>query len=152
MFIEETLYAEIVKSMPIPCVDLVVVDQAGRILLLKRKNEPASSQWWFPGGRVLFNELRSEAARRKLKEECGLSQCDAFEELATFDWFFSFGEGQRIHSITTLFKVVVDSRGVIALDEQSHEARWDTMQNWVQTGLDPMMLEGLATLGAEALT
>ena len=152
MFVEETLYAEIVKSMPIPCVDFVVVDQAGRILLLKRKNESVSNQWWFPGGHVPFNELRSEAARRKLKKECGLSQRDAFEELATFDWFFSFGEGQGIHSITTLFKVVVDSRGVIGLDEQSHEARWDTMQNWVQTGLDPMMLEVLATLGAKALT
>lgn len=146
MFIEEILYAEIVKSMPIPCVDLVVVDQADRILLLKRKNEPASNQWWFPGGRVLVNELRSEAARRKLKEECGLSQCDAFEELATFDWLFSFGEGQRIHSITTLFKVVVDSRNVIALDEQSHEARWDTLQNWVHTSLDPMILKGFSTV------
>jgi hypothetical protein len=66
--------------------------------------------------------------------------------LATFDWLFSFGEGQRIHSITTLFKVVVDSRDVIALDEQSHEARWDTLQNWVHTSLDPMILKGFSTV------
>lgn len=152
MFIEETLYAEIVQSMPIPCVDLAVMDNAGKILLLKRKNEPALNQWWFPGGRVLFNELRSDAAMRKLREECGLSQSYVFEELKTFDWFFGFGEGQRIHSITTLFKVVVDSRVAIVLDEQSHEARWDSLKNWVQTGLDPMMLEGFAALGAKELT
>ena len=146
MFIEETLYSEIVKSMPIPCVDLVVMDQAGRILLLKRKNEPASNQWWFPGGRVLFNELRSEAARRKLKEECGFPKCDALEELATFDWFFSFGEGQKIHSITTLFKVVVDSSGAIALDEQSYEARWDSPGNWMQNGIDSMIQKGISKI------
>ena len=144
MFIEETVYAEIVKSMPIPCVDLVVMDKACRILLLKRKNEPASNQWWFPGGRVHFGELRSEAARRKLKEECGLIQYEALNELKTIDWFYSFGNGHRVHSITTLFKVIVDSRELVSLDEQSHEARWDYSQNWVQTALDPMVLEGIS--------
>jgi hypothetical protein len=33
MFIEENLYAEIFESIPIPYVDIIVVDQAGRILL-----------------------------------------------------------------------------------------------------------------------
>jgi len=152
MFIHEDLYAQILQSMPIPCVDLVVTDHAGRILLLRRRNEPMAGQWWFPGGRVLFGERRSQAAKRKLKEECGLSQGDAFEELGTFDWFFSFGEGQRVHSVTTLFKVIVDSMNDITLDQQSYEARWDYPRNWLRTGLDPMMLEGIAALGTDTLT
>lgn len=148
MFIRESLYVEIVKSMPIPCVDLAVMDNTEKILLLKRKNQPASNQWWFPGGRVLFYESRSDAAIRKLREECGITQSYVFEELNTFDWFFDFGEGKRIHSITTLFKVIVDSRIAIVLDEQSHEARWDFVGNWVQTDLDPKILEGFAALSS----
>jgi ADP-ribose pyrophosphatase YjhB (NUDIX family) len=146
MFIEGILYAQILRSMPIPCVDLVVMDQRERILLLRRKNEPALNQWWFPGGRVLFNELRYDAAKRKLKEECGIVHSGALNELKTFDWFFSSGEGQRVHSITSLYKVVVDHNITVVLDEQSQEARWDNLQNWVQSGLDPRVLEGLAAL------
>lgn len=95
MFIEEALYAKIIESMPIPCVDLVVMDRVGRILLLKRKNEPASNQWWFPGGRVLFGELRPDAARRKLRQECGLTQIELLEEIRTFDWLFSLEKGKK---------------------------------------------------------
>jgi ADP-ribose pyrophosphatase YjhB (NUDIX family) len=146
MFIEETLYAEIIKSMPIPCVDLIVMDQVGRVLLLKRKNAPASNQWWFPGGRVLFGELRSDAARRKLRQECGLTQIKSLEELRTFDWFFSFQGGKRVHSVTTLFKVVVDSDKEITLDEQSIDARWDYSKSWMLMELDPMVTQGLAAL------
>ncbi len=54
MFIEDKLYEKILQVMPISCVDLLVMDEFGRILLLRRKNEPAAGQWWFLGGRVQF--------------------------------------------------------------------------------------------------
>jgi hypothetical protein len=34
----------------------------------------------------------------------------------------------------------------ITLDQQSYEAHWDYPRDWLQTGLDPMMLEGIATV------
>ena len=45
MLVPEELYLRIVQVMPISCVDLLVVDEAGKILLLLRKNEPAAGQW-----------------------------------------------------------------------------------------------------------
>jgi len=78
MYIEEELYDKIKSVMPIPCVDLVVINNQEEVLMLKRENEPAKGLWWFPGGRVHHNETRADAALRKLKEECGLKglSCD----------------------------------------------------------------------------
>ena len=36
----------------IPCVGAVVFDGEGRILLVRRGQEPAMGQWSIPGGRV----------------------------------------------------------------------------------------------------
>jgi len=49
---------------------LVVED--GRVLLLKRGNEPALGKWTFPGGFVEFAERAIDAALRETMEEVGL--------------------------------------------------------------------------------
>lgn len=144
MFIEENLYAEIIKSMPIPCVDLIVMDQRSRILLLKRKNEPASNQWWFPGGRVLFNELRSEAVRRKLKEECGLIMKENPIELGTIDCLLYLEGNKTSHGITTLYKVLADSSELTILDSQSCDSRWEEANDWQAYNLHPIVLTGMS--------
>lgn len=41
-----------------------------------RENQPEQGKWWFPGGRIHFGESRLDAARRKVKEECGLDVSD----------------------------------------------------------------------------
>lgn len=145
MFIEEAVYAEIVKSMPIPCVDLVVMDKAGRILLLKRKNEPASNQWWFPGGRVLFGELRSDAARRKIKEECGLFMKENPIELGTIDCLLNLKGNKISHGITTFFKVLADSAEITTLDGQSCDSSWAFLNDWqAHHNLHPIVLTGMS--------
>jgi colanic acid biosynthesis protein WcaH len=138
MFVAEELYSQILRVMPIPCVDLLVTDDAGNVLLLLRKNEPAAGQWWFPGGRVLFGEKREDAARRKLEEECGLVAAQ-FEEIGTFDLFFDIGQNESVHSITTLFKVQVARESNIRLDHQSDAARWLTPDEWLECGLHPFI-------------
>jgi len=41
LLIPKDTYAQIVRLMPIPCVDLLVKDEEGGVLLIKRANEPA---------------------------------------------------------------------------------------------------------------
>lgn len=90
--------------MPIPCVDLLVLDSGGNVLLLKRSNAPAKGQWWFPGGRVHLGEARAAAALRKLREECGLDTIAAApEEILTADLILPHGQGCTSHTITTVF-------------------------------------------------
>ena len=70
--IEQSLYNEILRNMPIICVDGVILNENGEILFLKRKNEPEKNKWWFPGGRLLKNEYLESAIVRKFKEEVNI--------------------------------------------------------------------------------
>jgi ADP-ribose pyrophosphatase YjhB (NUDIX family) len=138
MYIEQALYDQILQVMPIPCVDILVVDKSDRVLLLRRKNEPAAGQWWFPGGRVLFGEKREDAARRKLKEECGLVSSEV-SELGTFDIIFNDKAEKTVHSITSLFKFRVDKVGDLTLDKQSSDACWLQRETVTELSLHPFV-------------
>lgn len=56
----------------VPCVGAVVHDDAGRLLLVRRRNEPARGRWSLPGGRVEPGEDDATAVRREVLEETGL--------------------------------------------------------------------------------
>ena len=142
MRIPEALFSQILQVMPIPCVDILVVNEKGDVLLVLRRNEPAAGQWWFPGGRVLFGELRCDAAKRKLEEECGISSTH-FQEIGTFDIFCDVGADKRFHSITTLYVVKVEAAREIRLDHQSSDARWLPLQRWLSHQLHPFVYRRL---------
>ena len=57
----------------IPCVGAVILDEDGRILLIKRGHEPARGKWSIPGGRVEAGESAEDAVHREIREETGLS-------------------------------------------------------------------------------
>jgi ADP-ribose pyrophosphatase YjhB (NUDIX family) len=56
---------------PIPSVGVVVV-RDHQALLIRRGNEPARGRWSIPGGVIETGELLHDAARRELREECGI--------------------------------------------------------------------------------
>lgn len=51
---------------------LAVVVRGGRVLLVKRRNEPDAGLWGFPGGHVDMGETALDAAVRELREETTL--------------------------------------------------------------------------------
>ena len=138
MIINEKLYQQIVKMMPIPCVDLVIVDNLGRVLLLKRTNEPAKGEWWFPGGRVYYLESRLDAAKRKLREECGLD-VSQLTELGTFDVIVErLDNGNQAHGVTTVYLAKVSSITLV-LDSQNSAAEWRFPSDWLKCRLNPFI-------------
>jgi 8-oxo-dGTP diphosphatase len=56
----------------VPCVGAVVLDGAGRLLLVRRGREPSRGLWSVPGGRVEPGESGPDAVRREVLEETGL--------------------------------------------------------------------------------
>lgn len=54
------------------CAGAVVRDADGRVLLVRRANEPGRGLWSIPGGRVEPGESAREAAVREVREETGL--------------------------------------------------------------------------------
>lgn len=61
---------------PLPvvaCVGAVVLDARGRLLLIRRGNEPGRGLWSVPGGRVEAGESVAAAVEREVREETGLA-------------------------------------------------------------------------------
>ena len=70
-YIPQKTYDMILKCIPIVSVEaLIVIDDA--LLFMRRNNEPARGEWWFPGGRIRKGESPKETLHRKIKEEIGL--------------------------------------------------------------------------------
>lgn len=65
-------YKKFIELLPILCVDVVIANEQGEYLLVKRGNEPLKGVWWVPGGRVLKGEALEHAAKRKVREELGI--------------------------------------------------------------------------------
>ena len=57
---------------PIVGVGAVVLDDAGRVLLVKRANEPLKGEWSLPGGAVDVGETLENGIRREVREETGI--------------------------------------------------------------------------------
>ncbi len=61
---------------PLPvvaCVGAVVLDSRGRLLMVRRGNEPGRGLWSVPGGRVEAGESVAAAVEREVREETGLA-------------------------------------------------------------------------------
>jgi 8-oxo-dGTP diphosphatase len=56
----------------IPCAGAIVVDEAGRLLLIQRGHDPGKGLWSVPGGRCQAGESAADACVREAREETGL--------------------------------------------------------------------------------
>jgi 8-oxo-dGTP diphosphatase len=54
-------------------VGALVRDEAGRLLLVQRRNAPGAGLWSLPGGRVEVGESDASALAREVAEETGLT-------------------------------------------------------------------------------
>ncbi|MCK2213023.1 NUDIX domain-containing protein [Actinomadura sp. ATCC 31491] len=58
--------------MRVNCVGAIIMDAAGRLLLVKRGHPPGMGLWSVPGGRLEAGESDEAGLRREVLEETGL--------------------------------------------------------------------------------
>jgi len=108
-FISKELYRKFTSRMPLSCIEIVVESQ-GKFILVKRKDPPAKGQWWFPGGRIFFNENSLTTVRRKLKEELGLGKPKLIRFLGLGESRFKKGYfNLPSHTFNAIFLVRISS-------------------------------------------
>lgn len=124
-YISKKLYGEIVKNVPISCVDVIITSR-GEFLLGRRKNKPVQGKWWFIGGRIQKGERLEQAVRRHVKIETGISKMKIKKLLGTTESFFkNSAQGPEAHTVNTSFLVEI-LRGKIFLpaNSENSELAW----------------------------
>lgn len=116
---------------PVPAVGLFVVKD-GRVLLVRRGNEPGRGKWSLPGGRVRFGERSEDAAVREMREETGL-EVRLRKVVDVVDVFWRGPEGELLeHFVIVDFEAEVVG-GELRASDDAIDARW----------FSPEELEGL---------
>ena len=126
--IERELYQTIIKSIPIFCVD-IVIKYNQRYLLVKRTNEPLKGAWYVVGGRVNHGELALLAAKRKIKEELGITISETLKFKGYYEDFFglnSFESDVLYHTFSAVFECEFINKYEIKLDNQASAWQWDS--------------------------
>jgi mutator protein MutT len=59
-------------AAPLVGVGVVVFNDQGDVLLVKRGRPPRAGQWSLPGGLIDLGERLADAARREVREECAI--------------------------------------------------------------------------------
>lgn len=97
-------------------VDAVVINYAGEVLLIERKNPPAG--WALPGGFVDAGETLEAAAARELEEETGLTA----RELIQFHTYSDPARDPRHPTVSTVF--LVSAGGVLRAGDDAGRAEF----------------------------
>ena len=143
MFIPEIEYKSILSSIPILCVDLIIINN-GKFLLLKRENEPAKGKYWFPGVRLLKLETIRDASLRKAREEVNL-ECDFKNIISVEETIFKKNSNMScdIHTINIVCKLVTNNIKKIKLDNLHSDFLWASFQDIFDLNLHAALLNPL---------
>lgn len=112
-------YIEILKYVPRPCVDCIVMYK-GKFLLGRRRIKPDVGKWGLIGGMVRLGETTEEAVVRKCKEEAGISV--EINKVKLIGIFTCFGETRQ--DICMTYTVEVDQLNGVKLDYQHDNYAW----------------------------
>lgn len=104
---------------PVPTVDIAILDDADRLVLVQRGREPFRGSWVLPGGFMEYGETVEEAAVREALEETGLT----VRLVAVLGVYSDPQRDPRHHTLTTVF-VAQPVSGELRGGDDAHAARW----------------------------
>ena len=120
---------------PTVTVDIIILTENDRVLLIKRKNEPFKDHWALPGGYLNVSEnwgegeTLEEAAYRELQEETSLSKNELEDVL--LHQFKTYSDPKRDPRSRTLsvvfFAIIPESEKLLSsvkAADDAKEAEW----------------------------
>lgn len=127
MFIPESEYQNILKIMPVFCIDFLIKCK-NKHLLIKRTQEPVKGIYWVIGGRMMFKETIKDLALRVQTREIGRF-LGTGKTIGFSNYFFSdVPDARATHTPTLLQLVEIDQIFDPILDYTSTDHIWsDTL-------------------------
>jgi colanic acid biosynthesis protein WcaH len=130
-WLKQSDFADIVRLTPLVSIDLILRSPEGRVLVGRRKNEPAKNTFFVVGSRITKNETIAAAFERIAREELGIqlhiSQArfrGAFEHFYTTNRFEAGGFGTHYIVLAYELRLSLDTAALPA--EQHGEYAWRT--------------------------
>lgn len=136
VYIPEEKFREIERLIPIASFNAIIVDSEGRVLVMKRNNEPAKGRYWFPGGRIKLGQSLEEALKEQTEEETGLEWSDLkVLKVASVD--SSIFKNRHTVNINFLLKKVSNSEA--QLNQEHSDYKWLKPEEFDKEKLDPYL-------------
>jgi ADP-ribose pyrophosphatase YjhB (NUDIX family) len=173
-FLPKDLYGRMVRDAVVCCVDILLVRrnnnnnigdrQRGQrqALVVERSSEPVKGVWWLPGGRLLKGETFFDAARRKAREETGITNVTCIQVLGVWNTFFptshwddATSQGTQTVNPIVLVEINNDDHNtsnndnddnIVKLDETSENYRWISLDPQENKTEDRYVLQALLRL------
>jgi 8-oxo-dGTP diphosphatase len=112
---------------PLVGVGAVVVEE-GRVLLVRRGNEPLKGQWTLPGGMLDVGEPLAQGVAREVREETGLD-VEVGELVELLDRIHRDGERVRYHYVIADYLCRVTG-GELRAASDAAAVRWVERAEW----------------------
>lgn len=117
-----------------------LVQDRGRILMVKRGNAPLKGLWSLPGGHLEFGEKLEDGAVRETLEETGVSI--KINGLVSFKNLIIEDAGQIFHFVVFCYDGV-KLGGVLASGEDTEETKWIEINEVRTTNITPEIVDFL---------
>ncbi|OGY17791.1 MAG: hypothetical protein A2900_06135 [Candidatus Chisholmbacteria bacterium RIFCSPLOWO2_01_FULL_50_28] len=102
----------------------------GKVLLIKRGNEPDRGKWALPGGLLDWDEDAEEAVLREFSEEAGLSG-----RVGKFLGVYSDPRRDTLQRVTVVYEVLIIG-GVLQFGDDALEAKWFALDELPRLAFD----------------
>ena len=120
-------------STPLMCVGAVIVE-AGRVLLVRRGNEPMKGHWTLPGGLLELGESLIEGVKREVLEETGLT-VEVLQLIELLDRIHRHETRVRYHYVIADYLCRV-AGGQLQAASDADAARWVEREEWNGSALN----------------
>ena len=124
-------FENVIRLTPLISIDFLVRAPDGRVLVGRRKYEPAKNMFFLVGGRITKNESRSAAFRRLTREELGIElPIEQGRFLGVYDHFYPTNRFERkgfgTHYVVLGYELRLPAQTASLPTEQHGEYAWKT--------------------------
>ncbi len=127
-FLSDEIYKICLESVPIVTVDVLILNQSfKKILLFKRNNKPLKDMFYTLGGRILKTESIVDTAVRKLKEEAEIAvlRKDLFWGGVTEEYYKgSIYKDVDTHNVNIFYGYIAPNNLKVQIESQHFKYQW----------------------------